>query len=206
MVEGRRFSELSPQELNHQLRTVFNSLPTYVGDVNPDSIPEDDDIEMLNNLDFSPYEMFGVLDYKDIKSFAGVIKRTKSDMTDKLWKMHRELLAASELVPSLQAILVRRFRSYPILGFKESEKEELFGFKILRFDSKDGGIFDPEEAKEISRNIIREELQTALSINKLARRIWPEDYEDVENELLTDENKDLRQAVIEFKEKYNDEP
>ncbi len=200
----RDYSSMSPQELNAQLKILFETLPNIVTDVDQDTKPADEDVELLESLDFSLYEMFGHLDYRDIKAFASIVRRKRSDMTDGLRKKFRELISVSHLVPSLQGLLARDFVRLTILGADESVEKS---FNVLDLESANGGIYDPGEAEEISRKLIRREVEDGIGATKLAKHLWPEDYAVEETGLIAESlANSLAKMIHEFREKYGDEP
>ncbi|OGD86965.1 hypothetical protein A2870_04305 [Candidatus Curtissbacteria bacterium RIFCSPHIGHO2_01_FULL_41_11] len=180
MTGERDFSELSPQELNAELRAIFELLPT------PD---------LLGDLFSEDPE----------KSETGrelMRDRNHSELNAILASRLRQVLAFSHLSPGLQDILQGGFDNLFFLGTGEDVYDDPYWGLVLNVEGT--GIFDQGQAAEIARSLIRHSISERLKNSERDENIYQQAFGKKRPVIKGDDL--VFKARQEFIEKYGDEP
>lgn len=147
MVEqGRMFSIMNPDELNIELRTLYDFLPNieFPGSVEGDSpIGSEEWIKELEVLS------------------DRIDQRENSELKQRLTQRYRKLIAFAQTTDSCKDFLVFEYGELfssgidkkPLIGISEIE----YWARIFKWREPDnGGIFDGEKALEIERQLLKD--------------------------------------------------
>lgn len=213
-TEGQRperdYSQFSPVELSTELKSAINLIPrfNFMNDVIgtaqarfPDTSPSEDDIDLVNNLmnnsnpDLRRYvdhykSLHGVniIDYEGYLTIAAQFRKENSELQPLLYQKVVEIMNYSVISAPLQELLLSDLSNYARPG--GTIYMSIVGIEYtFALNSKTGGIFDPDRAKDQERRLIKAYLQKSYGSRS-----------DSDTTRLTDK------AIEEFRTKYHEEP
>lgn len=217
MVGERDYSQFSPQQLNAELASVVELLPTWgtlrslhqdymSGD--PNVPPDAEDIDLVDSNPSIREIVGAVLNYDQYRFFARRLRRIKnyrnSELRPLMFERLRTLFSYSQLTPSTQEIIFSDFS----MGYERVD--------FLKLNSSSGGIYDPADAKEVARNFIRDKqdlqerrirFRDSLAQVDGAENLPVGDLQNGKRALFRKTERELLvKARQEFIEKYGEEP
>lgn len=207
MVE-HRLEEQSPQELNSELRKLYESLPgplDFRGTEDQELLS--DEQERLDRSGITPTDLFGEVSNSELRNFSAVVRSADSETRKVILDRVKKLLGLSHLIPSTHELVIDSFRHLTVLGVDKTDLRDQSTYKQLRLGSDRGGIFDPEEAKAINGRLIREQFSiefVTLRVAKHMANAYPEDWSFSTERDESDST--AWKALNEYKEKYGEEP
>ncbi len=159
--------EKTPQELNQDLRTIYDLLPNFNIFYAEEEIYQIDHVGNL--IDTRSDEQY----WADLNNLEENLKRRKrSEMSPILQARLHGLLEQSHLVPSARTYVEREFDQIAAEGLEHEDYPNQLPFKTkLQFytrlfkwkDPDNGGIFDTEQAQDIDRSLYRMAVNGILS-------------------------------------------